>query len=336
MNNKGYIKIYIIAFLTGVITLLSLHIIDNTKSELITQIEKQIKTLKMPVPFVYKTQFFFDKAMTYYEKKDIQNSILNLKISESFINALNTKINKKVYNLIENTIKQIKKHQKIDTIKKEEELYDLLVPYSNNYYRSTQDTISKLYEIIDNTKKFSMVLTFTIILFAISLITIIIFYQLKIHFEKNSLTDPLTQTKNRRSFFKDIVKLKPSTHTLVMTDIDHFKQINDTYGHDMGDFVLKEFTKLIKNNIRKDDLIYRWGGEEFIIILKNVDKNQAKIIIENLRQKIESHNFNGIHITASFGIKEIDGMITEDDLREVDKALYISKETGRNKVTVIN
>jgi len=336
LNNKGYIKIYIIAFLTGVITLLSLHIIDNTKSELITQIEKQIKTLKMPVPFVYKTQFFFDKAMTYYEKKDIQNSILNLKISESFINALNTKINKKVYNLIENTIKQIKKHQKIDTIKKEEELYDLLVPYSNNYYRSTQDTISKLYEIIDNTKKFSMVLTFTIILFAISLITIIIFYQLKIHFEKNSLTDPLTQTKNRRSFFKDIVKLKPSTHTLVMTDIDHFKQINDTYGHDMGDFVLKEFTKLIKNNIRKDDLIYRWGGEEFIIILKNVDKNQAKIIIENLRQKIESHNFNGIHITASFGIKEIDGMITEDDLREVDKALYISKETGRNKVTVIN
>ena len=244
--------------------------------------------------------------------------------------------NKKVYNLIENTIKQIKKHQKRDAIKKEEELYNLLVPYSNNYYRSTQYTISKLYEIIDNTKKFSIVLTFTIILFAISLITIIIFYQLKIHFEKNSLTDPLTQTKNRRSFFKDIVKLKPSTHTLVMTDIDHFKQINDTYGHDMGDFVLKEFTKLIKNNIRKDDLIYRWGGEEFIIILKNVDKNQAKIIIENLRQKIESHNFNGIHITASFGIKEIDGIITEDDLKEVDKALYISKKTGRNKITIIN
>jgi len=336
LNNKGYIKIYIIGFLTAFITMLSIHIINDTKTKLISQIEKQINTLKMPVPFIYKTQFFFDKAMTFYERNDIQNAIFNLKISKSFINVLNKEINKKVYNLITNTISQIKNGQKIDTVQKEEILYKLLVPYSNNYYRSTQNTISKLYELIDNTKKFSTVLTFIIILFSISLITIIIFYQLKTYFEKNSLTDPLTQTKNRRSFFKDIAKLKPTTHALIMTDIDHFKKINDTYGHDVGDYVLKEFVNIIKNNIRKDDLIYRWGGEEFIIILKNVDKNQAKNIAENLRQKIESHNFNGIHITASFGIKEIDGIITDDDLKEVDKALYFSKKTGRNKVTVIN
>ena len=335
MNNKGYIKIYIIAFLTAIITMLSIHIINDTKTKLISQIKKQITTLKMPVSFIYKTQFFFDKAMTFYEKNKIQNAIVNLKISKSFINVLNKDINKKIYNLITNTILQIKNGQKIDTIKKEETLYKLLFPYSNNYYHSTQKTIAKLYELIENTKKFSIILSSIIILFAISLITIIIFYQLKIYFEKNSLTDPLTQTKNRRSFFKDIVKLKPTTHALVMADIDHFKKINDTYGHDVGDYVLKEFVNIIKNNIRKDDLIYRWG-EEFIIILKNVDKNLAKSIVENLRQKIESHNFNGIHITASFGIKEIDGIITEDDLKEVDKALYISKKTGRNKITVIN
>lgn len=121
-----------------------------------------------------------------------------------------------------------------------------------------------------------------------------------------------------------------------MVDLDHFKIINDTYGHEMGDYVLKETINIINNNIRKNDIIIRWGGEEFIILLKNVDRYKALEIAEILRKKIASFNFNGIKITASLGIKEIKDKITNEDLKTLDNALYLSKRKGRNKVSILD
>lgn len=130
--------------------------------------------------------------------------------------------------------------------------------------------------------------------------------------------------------------------SLILIDIDHFKDVNDTYGHQQGDLVLKEFSKIIRTNIRPEDIPARYGGEEFTIILPNMNKAQAEDIAENLRSTIEKHKFHltqeDIHITASFGVASYDyknPIPKEDFIEIVDRAMYKSKNQGRNRVTVI-
>ncbi|GAX86769.1 polar amino acid transport system substrate-binding protein [Lebetimonas natsushimae] len=124
--------------------------------------------------------------------------------------------------------------------------------------------------------------------------------------------------------------------SIIYFDIDHFKQINDTYGHAKGDFVLKEISDLIQQNIRKTDIFGRWGGEEFLIILPFTKGSDAKKLAEKLRQAIENHDFNGLKVTASFGVTEYN---EEDDyislMQRADVALYLAKEKGRNRIIYI-
>jgi polar amino acid transport system substrate-binding protein len=124
--------------------------------------------------------------------------------------------------------------------------------------------------------------------------------------------------------------------SIIYFDIDHFKKINDTFGHETGDFILKEISKLIQQNIRKTDIFGRWGGEEFLIILPFTSGEKAVQLAEKLRKIIEIHNFNGLKITVSFGVTEFH---EKDDyvsiLNRSDKALYEAKEKGRNSVIYI-
>ncbi|WP_024787377.1 MULTISPECIES: diguanylate cyclase [unclassified Lebetimonas] len=124
--------------------------------------------------------------------------------------------------------------------------------------------------------------------------------------------------------------------SIIYFDIDYFKKINDTYGHEKGDFVLKEISKLIKENIRKTDIFGRWGGEEFLIILPSTKAKEAVKISEKLRKIIQEHNFDGLNVTISFGISELK---ENDDnisiVNRADKALYKAKEKGRNRVVYI-
>jgi polar amino acid transport system substrate-binding protein len=124
--------------------------------------------------------------------------------------------------------------------------------------------------------------------------------------------------------------------SIIYFDIDHFKKINDTYGHAKGDFILKEISKLIQKHIRKTDIFGRWGGEEFLIILPFTNGKKAFKIAEKLRKIIETHNFNGLKITVSLGVTEFH---EKDDyvsiLKRADKALYEAKEKGRNRVIYI-
>ena len=121
-------------------------------------------------------------------------------------------------------------------------------------------------------------------------------------------------------------------------DIDHFKSVNDTYGHQYGDYVLKEVSSIIKNSFRRADMIYRYGGEEIAIIMTETTIPSAVTMMERLRKKIETHDFfyNGIQIslTASIGIgSNLDKLEDAHQMIEcADKALYKAKETGRNKV----
>ena len=159
--------------------------------------------------------------------------------------------------------------------------------------------------------------------------------------------DGLTNIYNHRYFQNSLdQEINRSTRrqlsiSLVMLDIDHFKKFNDTYGHQVGDFILIELSKLLKKNIRKYDTLARYGGEEFFIILPETDLNEALGVAEKIRLSIESHSFDdgneSYNVTASFGVSE-SKPATEDDfsknafLNNVDSALYTAKKKGRNQV----
>ena len=123
--------------------------------------------------------------------------------------------------------------------------------------------------------------------------------------------------------------------SFVILDIDHFKYVNDTYGHMVGDEVLVNLAKLIQSKIRNTDALVRWGGEEFVILCGDTPMQNAQFLAEKLRMAIESAQLiKQQQITCSFGIAE---MIAGEDPKRLferaDKALYASKENGRNRVT---
>lgn len=164
--------------------------------------------------------------------------------------------------------------------------------------------------------------------------------------EELASKDTLTKLYNRRFFYDSAIKTieyaKRKNHplSLIMLDIDHFKLVNDTYGHATGDEVLKELSKIMQKLQRKSDTIVRLGGEEFAILMPDTSKEQAFEVAQKLRQTIEKNKVlltdgNSLHFTVSLGVstikteKETD---IEAALSRADKALYRAKESGRNNV----
>jgi len=156
-------------------------------------------------------------------------------------------------------------------------------------------------------------------------------------------TDPLTGLANRRFFqerFAEVLALakrKNSALAVILADLDHFKAINDNYGHDAGDRVLQEFASLLKKNCRTEDLAVRFGGEEFLLLLPQSTAAQALQLAERLRGLLEVANIlgNDITITASMGIAELAFEDNMDSLlKRADEALYQAKKTGRNRAVV--
>ncbi|NEW60182.1 GGDEF domain-containing protein [Sulfurovum sp. bin170] len=166
-----------------------------------------------------------------------------------------------------------------------------------------------------------------------------------IEIEKNDLIkqadyDLLTQIYNRVKFNKvfplaiDKALMFNETFSLILFDIDHFKSINDTFGHAIGDKVLFELSRIVNMKIRKTDIFARWGGEEFIVVAKYATLQEAKKIAETLRKLIESHNFgDSLKITCSFGVTEFTVSDSQRGIfQRVDDALYEAKDGGRNQV----
>ncbi len=152
--------------------------------------------------------------------------------------------------------------------------------------------------------------------------------------------DELTGIYNRATFnelYNELLKKKDSDFTsgLFLIDIDHFKKVNDTYGHDIGDLVLKKIVKYISEILPENSYLCRWGGEEFVCIIENVNKQEAMAFAENLRRQIESSDFLPVpKVTASIGVTIVNATNKshKDVFKKVDEALYEAKETGRNKV----
>ncbi len=153
--------------------------------------------------------------------------------------------------------------------------------------------------------------------------------------------DSLTGAHNRRYLYEIAKKLIPFVNrenqdlSVAMLDIDKFKDFNDTYGHDIGDEVLKVFVQTMKNSIRESDIFVRYGGEEFVLLLPNTDLEHARVITEKLRKATEdSDKLDGIKYTVSIGVT---AFIANKDsldsiLKRADEALYKAKNSGRNRV----
>jgi len=162
--------------------------------------------------------------------------------------------------------------------------------------------------------------------------------------KENAILDPLTGVYNKRQilnflekFLANFVRYKKDPFSIMMLDIDYFKKINDTYGHLAGDFVLKEFVKIIKNKIRSSDILGRFGGEEFILILPNTKVSGALKLAMRIKDEVENYVFEygkeNIKVTTSIGITSVSlNDSVESLLERVDEALYDAKRKGRNRI----
>jgi two-component system, cell cycle response regulator len=160
--------------------------------------------------------------------------------------------------------------------------------------------------------------------------------------KREATIDGLTKTFNKSYFnmylAQEVNRAQRYKHhlSLIISDIDHFKKINDTYGHLVGDTVLQAVAQLIMQQCRRCDLVARFGGEEFVILLPETPLEGGKIAAEKIRQAIASHPFEQVqHLTSSFGVasltQNIDG---RDLLHQADSALYSAKQNGRNQVVI--
>ncbi len=163
--------------------------------------------------------------------------------------------------------------------------------------------------------------------------------------------DPLTTVLNRRSWDKDLEEMvsrslsqagKDHTFSIALADLDYFKKVNDTYGHPVGDAVLKQFSGLLKDHFLSSGTVYRYGGEEFSLLLPGFGKKEAYDLLEIFRQRLVRTCFTAdrgrmkLKITASFGVCEWKRELSANDMvRRVDKALYAAKQSGRNCVKII-
>jgi two-component system cell cycle response regulator len=158
--------------------------------------------------------------------------------------------------------------------------------------------------------------------------------------ERISITDPLTELFNRRHVFdrlnQECEKFKRYglTFTAVMLDIDGFKSINDSYGHQVGDMVIRMVSDAIKKSIRNVDIAGRYGGEEFLIILPEIDGKGGVVAAERIRKSIESIKIeeSNIKVTISAGVAEFAGEPIDDFIKKIDSMLYLAKKNGKNRI----
>jgi len=161
--------------------------------------------------------------------------------------------------------------------------------------------------------------------------------------ETTAMTDFLTGLSNRWCMTKRVkaeaarLERNKGKSTLILGDIDNFKRINDTYGHDCGDLVLKDVANIMNSILREEDVIARWGGEEFLLMLPDIDLTSGMIVAERIRKVIETANFRydqkKLSVTITLGVAELDRNLGFDEsIKNADEALYKGKSMAKNCV----
>lgn len=284
----------------------------NNQGQLLERQNEQLQEQTKQLNEIYKS--------IESEKAKLSNAILDVKNKEDVVKSL--------------VQLQKQKQEEFEKTKKDLELLNFKIEEQRNNLLLKEDIISNQKNII-------------MILILLSFITIILGLNiiLKNRLLKNlSQTDSLSGLNNRRFMLKkledEIAKYKryKTPFSVVLIDIDHFKKINDNYGHDKGDFVIKKISSLIKQNIRTTDISARWGGEEFLILTPNSDLKSALKLSQNLKDLIEKSEFEMKYsVTISIGISTFSENLTQEELLKLaDNALYKAKKNGRNRVEFIS
>lgn len=221
-----------------------------------------------------------------------------------------------------------------DVINNPEKEYKVLMVNEHNIKEKSRIYLLRAIKIPDALSNDRFLLSFTDITTIES--------ERQLYFEL-AMKDPLTDIYNRLKFFDalndQVERSQRYGHSLslIMFDIDHFKKVNDTYGHPVGDYVLRTIADIVKKNIRKPDIFARYGGEEFVILLPDTGIAGAQDVAEKLRQDFEDYKFHDVgRVTCSLGVSELN--IGEDvDLliKKADQALYVAKQLGRNQVQTL-
>ena len=232
-----------------------------------------------------------------------------------------------------NLWQQIKstKNNLISLSEKEWQITDEMTFYMEEFFNKKFIELKRIYTLI----------IFFTSLFILILIKII-YRLIKKGLEIDNVTDGLTKLFNRAYFNQQIVfhiekfNRNKEPFVLLLFDIDNFKKINDTYGHDKGDEILKNLSSILKKSIRKTDLPFRYGGEEFTVIFSNTNINQAKIVLKRFLENLKELKINNNPVTISGGMKEYKGEGMLDFIKEVDEALYEVKKNGKNHIKIID
>jgi diguanylate cyclase (GGDEF)-like protein len=155
-------------------------------------------------------------------------------------------------------------------------------------------------------------------------------------------TDPLTGALNRKGLADELMRIVRTGEgqtfplTLVFIDIDHFKRINDSHGHDAGDQVIRGLAELVRSAVQRDDLFARWGGEEFLLVFRDTPGTKGRVIAERLRERIAGATWpDGLRVTCSFGVAEWHrGEDLNEGIKRADEAMYRAKKQGRDRVEI--
>jgi two-component system cell cycle response regulator len=166
--------------------------------------------------------------------------------------------------------------------------------------------------------------------------------------KRQAIMDSLTQTYNRHYFVGRLAaEVRRASRysrptSMIFLDVDTFKQINDQYGHLQGDQVLRDLGQLLRSNLRDVDVVCRYGGDEFVVLLPETDLEMARVTADKLRTSVETHPFPNLDspeltlkVTVSVGVSTLDPDLSEDDLiHRADSALYRAKKAGRNRIAI--
>jgi diguanylate cyclase (GGDEF)-like protein len=302
----------------------------------------------MSLAIITSTLLFYKnkKQRKYYKKIiDISNNIVLINNNERIISV--NKVFFRYFNGYKSIEEFKNKHRCICDFFIKEEGYlsrNIEGDFWINYLVNNPDNINKVKVLIED-KEYYFLVNASLISedsrdYSVVLSDITLAEKYKIELEKLTITDSLTGIGNRRYFHQQLKEKIASAKRyeydlgIIMLDIDYFKTVNDTYGHDVGDEVLKEYSKLILSHLRENDIFSRIGGEEFMIILPHVNAKEAFRVANKLREKIEL-NKKIVAITMSFGVTEyIRGEEMDFIFKRVDSALYEAKNSGRNRVVL--
>lgn len=236
--------------------------------------------------------------------------------------------------------------EQVDNLERQQMLFNLEKLKAENQNLSWSNVLQAL-ELKTNQQKMEYLHVLVVIgILATVLATLAALWinRRRIRWGKIANTDSLTGLYNRRYLSSQLGKLKSEMTTdntplsCLLLDIDHFKKVNDTYGHPVGDKVLTGIAELFKTHLRRNDICSRVGGEEFMVLLPNSQLDQARVIAEDLRTRISALPFRNeqggeFNVTASFGVVAVDVYQSLSDIySDVDKLLYLAKQNGRNRV----